>query len=178
MSKRAPSGEVTVTHPTRRSARCSKKKPAAARAPLPPPPPSNGQDGDVEVEAVEDKELYGNPQYSIESIHAVMQNRPIAASATPPPPVPSIAAPSPLKDVTSASLIIEALRTRVAELEAGNSGGVRCIVCHGALVQPVVSIVCWHVACEVCFLTALGTRGLCPHCTSIMMPTDLRRIYF
>lgn len=170
MQRKRSSGEATLTHPTRRSARRS-----GASAPLPPPPaPKPGQDGDVEVETVELAERYGDAQYTAADVGASLATEPAAAPAEAPHP----AAPrSPAHPPGTSSLVISALRAQVAELEASGPGA-RCAVCRGAFVRPVVSVICWHVCCEQCFLTALGTRGLCPHCTSITMPGDLRRIYF
>lgn len=171
--KRSSGGEATLTHPTRRSARRS-----GAPAPLPPPPaPKPGQDGEVEVETVETTERYGDAQYTAADVGASLSAESAAAPAEAPRPVEPAASQSAVHPPGTSSLVISALRAQVAELEASGPGA-RCAVCRGAFVRPVVSVICWHVCCEQCFLTALGTRGLCPHCTSITMPGDLRRIYF
>jgi hypothetical protein len=176
MSKRAKSGESTLVHPSRRSPRRSLSD---GRAPLPPPlPPAPGQESHVEVEACETVERFGDAQYTAKDALASIHTLPQSVAAEPPSPLPTAAPSQSLPtDVGSSALIIQALRARIVELETDSSGA-RCAVCHAAFVRPVVSVICWHVCCEQCFLAALGTRGLCPHCTSITMPGDLRRIYF
>lgn len=52
-----------------------------------------------------------------------------------------------------------------------------CNICYDVYVRPVVSVVCWHVHCEQCWLRALGTKKLCPQCKIIIQPRDLRRIF-
>lgn len=43
--------------------------------------------------------------------------------------------------------------------------------------SPVVSVLCWHVFCQQCWLKALSTQKLCPTCKTITCPGDLRRIF-
>ncbi|CAG2053280.1 unnamed protein product [Timema podura] len=43
--------------------------------------------------------------------------------------------------------------------------------------KPVISVCCWHVHCEECWLHTLGAKKLCPQCNMITSPSDLRRIY-
>ena len=52
-----------------------------------------------------------------------------------------------------------------------------CNVCMDAYTKPVVSVACWHVHCEQCWLRALGAKKLCPQCKEIVRPRDLRRVY-
>ncbi len=52
-----------------------------------------------------------------------------------------------------------------------------CNVCMDAFTKPVVSVACWHVHCEQCWLRALGAKKLCPQCKVIVRARDLRRIY-
>lgn len=52
-----------------------------------------------------------------------------------------------------------------------------CKVCMDSYVRPVVSVSCWHVQCERCWLRSLGAKRLCPQCKAITRPKDLRRIY-
>jgi len=54
---------------------------------------------------------------------------------------------------------------------------VLCNICFDSYTKPVVSVVCWHVHCEQCWLRALGTKKLCPQCKIIIQPRDLRRVY-
>lgn len=54
----------------------------------------------------------------------------------------------------------------------------RCRVClESSFVTPLVSTVCWHVMCEACWLNSLRYKRVCPACSSITAPEDLRRIY-
>ena len=52
-----------------------------------------------------------------------------------------------------------------------------CNVCMDAYSKPGVSVACWHVHCEQCWLRALGAKKLCPQCKEIVRPRDLRRVY-
>ena len=54
---------------------------------------------------------------------------------------------------------------------------VLCNICFDSYAKPVVSVRCWHVHCEQCWLRALGSKKLCPQCKIIIQPRDLRRIY-
>lgn len=59
------------------------------------------------------------------------------------------------------------------------SSAPKCSVCWETLRQPsVVSVNCWHVCCEECWLRTLGTKRLCPQCSCITNPADLRKIFF
>lgn len=80
----------------------------------------------------------------------------------------------PIKDTDSR----EALLQRIARLEARLESSGRCLICLDSFVNPVVSTVCWHVCCEVCWCQTLGSKRLCPQCNRITSPDDLRRIYF
>ncbi|XP_023217609.1 E3 ubiquitin-protein ligase RNF220-like [Centruroides sculpturatus] len=53
----------------------------------------------------------------------------------------------------------------------------RCFVCMEMYTKPVVSVCCWHVHCEECWLKTLGMKKLCPQCSGITGVRDLRRIY-
>ncbi|CAH1393067.1 unnamed protein product [Nezara viridula] len=75
--------------------------------------------------------------------------------------------------------IIEALKSRIRQLEAGHSSEMKfmCLICKDQYVKPLISIGCWHVYCEQCWLHTLGAKKLCPQCNMITSPSDLRRIY-
>lgn len=75
--------------------------------------------------------------------------------------------------------IIESLKARLRDHESQTrmQNKCKCLICMDEFRQPVVSICCWHVHCEECWLRTLGARKLCPQCNMITSPTDLRRIY-
>ncbi|KAJ6635025.1 E3 ubiquitin-protein ligase [Pseudolycoriella hygida] len=73
--------------------------------------------------------------------------------------------------------IIESLKEKIREYEGQINNKCKCLICMDSYVDPVVSICCWHVHCEECWLRTLGARKLCPQCNMITSPTDLRRIY-
>ena len=53
----------------------------------------------------------------------------------------------------------------------------KCSVCLEVPTEPTVSTVCWHVLCASCWLVTIGNKRLCPQCSSITQPSDLRRIF-
>lgn len=53
----------------------------------------------------------------------------------------------------------------------------QCLICMDHYESPLVSIQCWHVYCERCWLKALKAQKLCPKCKTITCPGDLRRIF-
>lgn len=72
------------------------------------------------------------------------------------------------------------LRLALAESRRENAAlrqQVLCNICFDSYTKPVVSVVCWHVHCEGCWLRALGSKKLCPQCKIIIQPRDLRRVY-
>ncbi len=73
--------------------------------------------------------------------------------------------------------VIESLKEKIREFETQKNNKCKCLICMDAYVDPVVSICCWHVHCEECWLRTLGARKLCPQCNMITSPSDLRRIY-
>lgn len=78
---------------------------------------------------------------------------------------------------TAAAHIIEALKEKIREYEAIIKNKSKCLICMDEFRVPIVSICCWHVHCEECWLRTLGARKLCPQCNMITSPTDLRKIY-
>lgn len=78
---------------------------------------------------------------------------------------------------TAAVHIIEALKEKIREYEVIIKNKSKCLICMDEFRIPVVSICCWHVHCEECWLRTLGARKLCPQCNMITSPADLRRIY-
>ncbi|KAH8034952.1 hypothetical protein HPB51_003670 [Rhipicephalus microplus] len=75
------------------------------------------------------------------------------------------------------SQVVQSLRERLRELESENQAVSKCLICMDPYENPVVSIVCWHVHCQECWLKTLGAKKLCPQCNSITSASDLRRIY-
>uniref|UniRef100_A0A182F960 Uncharacterized protein n=1 Tax=Anopheles albimanus TaxID=7167 RepID=A0A182F960_ANOAL len=73
--------------------------------------------------------------------------------------------------------IVESLKAKVREYEGYIRNRPKCLICMDDFRKPVVSVCCWHVYCEECWLHTLGARKLCPQCSMITSPTDLRRIY-
>ncbi|ORX93055.1 hypothetical protein K493DRAFT_38820 [Basidiobolus meristosporus CBS 931.73] len=74
-------------------------------------------------------------------------------------------------------LLIESLKAQVQEQKALSEAVQRCVICLDPYRSPLVSVSCWHVHCEKCWLHTLGAKKLCPQCQCITQPTDLRRIY-
>lgn len=85
--------------------------------------------------------------------------------------------PSLSQNETAASQVIEALKEKIREYETIIKNKSKCLICMDEFRVPVVSICCWHVHCEECWLRTLGARKLCPQCNMITSPTDLRKIY-
>lgn len=94
-------------------------------------------------------------------------------------------------DIQSSLLIQQILSTPALTPEIGNlqkairqlmdriSVAPKCSVCWDTLKMPAsVSVNCWHACCEECWLRTLGTKRLCPHCSTITNPSDLRKIFF
>ena len=53
----------------------------------------------------------------------------------------------------------------------------KCLICLQHYTKPLVSIGCWHVHCEQCWLATLGAKRLCPQCQTVTSPADLRRVF-
>lgn len=80
-------------------------------------------------------------------------------------------------DNDSTNQIVESLKAKIREYENQISNKIKCLICMDEFRNPAVSICCWHVHCEECWLRTLGARKLCPQCNMITSPSDLRRIY-
>lgn len=84
------------------------------------------------------------------------------------------------KAASSGDPLLEALKNRIRELESkehNQEESYKCLICMERYKTPVISVCCWHVHCEVCWLQTLGAKKLCPQCNMITSPSDLRRIY-
>lgn len=77
----------------------------------------------------------------------------------------------------SSHQIIDSLKAKIREYESFIKNKPKCLICLDDFKNPVVSICCWHVHCEECWLYTLGCRKLCPQCNMITSASDLRRIY-
>ncbi|XP_054725720.1 E3 ubiquitin-protein ligase RNF220 [Anastrepha obliqua] len=73
--------------------------------------------------------------------------------------------------------IIESLKIKLRHYENQALNKFKCLICLDDYRNPAISVACWHVHCEECWLRSLGTRKLCPQCNLITTPKDLRRIY-
>ncbi|XP_070563734.1 E3 ubiquitin-protein ligase Rnf220-like isoform X2 [Ptychodera flava] len=74
--------------------------------------------------------------------------------------------------------VIASLKSRIHMLERHSKPDkFKCLICMETYHNPVVSVQCWHVHCEECWLRTLGAKKLCPQCNMITSPTDLRRIF-
>ena len=77
----------------------------------------------------------------------------------------------------SQTLLINALKMQLKESQELSKNVPKCLLCQENYKNPCVSVGCWHVNCEQCWLLALGAKKTCPQCTAITRPSDLRRIY-
>lgn len=154
----------------------------------------------------DDTQIYGPPQFSERSIvpiskdksnsylrELVIGNEPpttfqlddakegSSSAASEHEEAPVLEAPEPisaqLMTNSDSNLIIEALKTKIREYERYIQNKPKCLICLSDFKKPVVSICCWHVYCQDCWLNSLGSRKLCPQCNMITSATDLRRIY-
>ncbi|XP_077980996.1 E3 ubiquitin-protein ligase RNF220-like [Glandiceps talaboti] len=74
--------------------------------------------------------------------------------------------------------LIASLKAKVKMLEKQSKPDkYKCLICMEMYHTPVVSVQCWHVHCEECWLRTLGAKKLCPQCNMITSPSDLRKIY-
>lgn len=73
--------------------------------------------------------------------------------------------------------IIESLKIKLRHYENQAQNKFKCLICLDDYKNPAISVACWHVHCEECWLRSLGARKLCPQCNLITTPKDLRRIY-
>lgn len=67
--------------------------------------------------------------------------------------------------------------TQEPSISETSSNVSKCAVCLDPLTLPVVSVVCWHIHCESCWLQSLKVKKLCPRCTLITSFDDLRKVY-
>ncbi|KAL1493058.1 hypothetical protein ABEB36_011197 [Hypothenemus hampei] len=140
------------------------------------------EDEDLNVDG--DGEMFGCPQYSEKDIilpceegaedlalrKAVIGSEPNRVSAT-------------TGDTTMNSTtdpVVEVLKNRIKELQErleNKDELYKCLICMERYKTPVISVCCWHVHCEQCWLQTLGAKKLCPQCNMITSASDLRKIY-
>ncbi|XP_063545266.1 E3 ubiquitin-protein ligase Rnf220 isoform X2 [Cydia strobilella] len=181
----------------RHALRCLKRTGAAIDEDV----PDSSSDESIDVEVVdgdEDTELYGPPQYSPSRIAADAEITPPEQPSDEHPSSEngviervvsdvriSFTDPEPVRDKpnglveASAETRIQALKARIRELERkqNSASDAKCLICLGAYSSPAVSIQCWHVYCEVCWLESLKAKKICPQCNAITTAQHLRRIY-
>ncbi|XP_037954358.1 E3 ubiquitin-protein ligase RNF220 [Teleopsis dalmanni] len=73
--------------------------------------------------------------------------------------------------------IIDSLKIKLRQYENQIPNKYKCLICLDDYRNPAISVSCWHVHCDKCWLRSLGMRKLCPQCNVITTPKDLRRIY-
>lgn len=142
------------------------------------------EDEDLNVDG--DGEMYGSPQYSEQDIilpceeaaenlalrKAVMGTVPNRLSADEKENSDSV---KPEGDP-----VLEVLKNRIRELEArleSKDEVYKCLICMERYRIPVISVCCWHVHCEQCWLQTLGAKKLCPQCNMITSASDLRKVF-
>ncbi|XP_041765675.1 E3 ubiquitin-protein ligase RNF220-like [Anopheles merus] len=99
------------------------------------------------------------------------------ASSGPPTSLPAGLESDPEPATGTERRIIESLKAKIREYEGYIQNRPKCLICMDDFRKPIVSVCCWHVYCEECWLHTLGAKKLCPQCSMITSPTDLRRIY-
>lgn len=146
------------------------------------------EDADVIVDG-DDTQIYGSLQYTDEDlvnvtegeneINAEMPGNNSIVIKTDQNTCMPIADDNEMEENVSQKVIIESLKLRIRELESRdqNKELYKCLICMGRYKTPVVSICCWHVHCEQCWLQTLAAKKLCPQCNMITSPKELRRIY-
>lgn len=136
-------------------------------------PNPDEEDVDVVVDG-DDTHVYGPAQYTDNDLDAsTADDDPEPNRTDPDDPDP------PKTDSINNNSVMEALKAKIRELQSRdqNRDTFKCLICMGMYKTPVVSICCWHVHCEQCWLKTLATKKLCPQCNMITSPLDLRRVY-
>ncbi|XP_004922178.3 E3 ubiquitin-protein ligase Rnf220 isoform X2 [Bombyx mori] len=139
------------------------------------------------VDGDEDTELYGPPQYSPSRIapddeHQTNEDQTDMQTTNETETEDRIEEPTPKCNglvEASAETRIQALKAKIKDMEKKQNGAAesKCLICLGSYVSPAVSIQCWHVYCEVCWLESLKAKKICPQCNAITTAQHLRRIY-
>ncbi len=136
---------------------------------------------DIDIEEAGDK--FGKPQYdadkSLEELLVEFDNsEALPEEETELQEIESALVDSSVEGKVNDKQIIEALTARIRSLESQvATSAFKCLICLDTYSTPLVSINCWHVHCEKCWLLSLSSKKLCPQCRMITLPTELRRIY-
>ncbi|XP_029442358.1 E3 ubiquitin-protein ligase Rnf220-like isoform X1 [Rhinatrema bivittatum] len=85
-----------------------------------------------------------------------------------------------IENTSGSAANMEILKVQIQELTERllRSDLYKCHICLESYTVPLTSIQCWHIHCEQCWLRTLGSKKLCPQCSTITSPADLRRVYF
>ncbi|KAK9890409.1 hypothetical protein WA026_010499 [Henosepilachna vigintioctopunctata] len=150
-------------------------------------------DEDLNVEDIDDSIVYGAPQYSEHDVilpSADKANIALRRAVTGVDPktiddleedTSSISGQSTsyCEATAGSDPTVEVLKARIRDLEnrEQNKDSYKCLICLDRYRTPVISVCCWHVHCEQCWLQTLGAKKLCPQCNMITSPSDLRKIY-
>lgn len=121
---------------------------------------------ETDVNIVDNEEVrYGRPQYTDHDVAAVLSA--ISTKADTSATVESYCGRDSVKALLQTVQLQDQIIQRIP----------RCLICLEPHRKPVVSTMCWHVFCEACWLQSLASKRVCPHCSSITSPEDLRRIF-
>lgn len=140
---------------------------------------------DIEDDDTDERSKFGKAQFTSDSLEkpSGTSNTSLITNATSSSSSSSIL-PSPVTSNSKMAIfgstneiLIDALKARLKECESSAASSPKCLICMSAYINPVVSIVCWHVHCEECWMLTLKEKRLCPQCQVITSPEDLRRIY-
>ncbi|XP_065340092.1 E3 ubiquitin-protein ligase RNF220-like isoform X1 [Cloeon dipterum] len=136
------------------------------------------EEGDLVVDG-DDTVIYGPPQYNDNDVRMAAEGK---RESSPGNKVEVKPEPSENLDDNKEAQNnpqIEALKMKIKQLEstASEENKLKCLICMDRYRKPVISINCWHVHCEDCWLQTLGAKKLCPQCNIITSSSDLRRIY-
>eukprot|EP01118_Nematostelium_gracile_P000768 TRINITY_DN10776_c0_g1_i1.p1 TRINITY_DN10776_c0_g1~~TRINITY_DN10776_c0_g1_i1.p1 ORF type:complete len:373 (+),score=87.00 TRINITY_DN10776_c0_g1_i1:45-1121(+) len=131
---------------------------------------------DIELDVEEENDKYGKPQYSESDLIKLKDDDDdddeekaedyehlIPQHISNPEQVPMS--------------MVDLLKIKINEQQALISKCPKCLICLEAYEVPLVSVECWHVHCEKCWLSSLGAKKLCPQCKVITSASDLRRIF-
>lgn len=142
------------------------------------------EDEDLNVDG-DDTQTYGSPQYSEKDVilpcgdaEDVALRK--AVTGSDPKRAHLDDEHTSTEDITTnGDPVLQVLKNRIRDLESKENKGevYKCLICMERYRTPVISVCCWHVHCEECWLQTLGAKKLCPQCNMITSPADLRRIY-